>query len=90
LIGYYIPDFVIEERIIVEIKALSGIDNSHVAQVICYLAISGCPVGLLLNFGARSLQYKRILLPTNIQPGLINRQWLFVPDFLKPTSIDPS
>ena len=59
LIGYYIPDFVVEQQVIVEIKALRGLDNSHEAQIIGYLAVSGCSVGLLLNFGLRSLQKKR-------------------------------
>jgi hypothetical protein len=83
LIGYYIPDFVVESKVIVEIKALNGLDNSHIAQVIGYLAVSGLPVGLLINFGLHSLQYKRILPPSKIQEHLINRQWLFVPDWLK-------
>ncbi len=69
---------------IVEIKALRGLDNSHEAQVIGYLAVSGCSVGLLLNFGLRSLQKKRILPPKNISEHKLNRQWLFVPDWLKP------
>ncbi len=84
LIGYYIPDFVVEQQVIVEIKALRGLDNSHEAQVIGYLAVSGCSVGLLLNFGLRSLQKKRILPPKNITEHKLNRQWLYVPDWLKP------
>src|SRR5438445_11218494 len=36
LIGYYIPDFVVAETVIVEIKALHGLDNSHVAEIIGY------------------------------------------------------
>ncbi len=84
LIGYYIPDFIVEETVIVEIKALSGgLDNSHIAQVIGYLAITRCPLGLLLNFGARSLQWKRILPPKDVTVHCVNRQWLFVPDWLK-------
>jgi GxxExxY protein len=84
LVGYYIPDFIVEESIIVEIKALSGgLDNSHVAQVIGYLAVTGCPAGLLVNFGARSLQWKRVFPPKDIAAHHVNRQWLFVPDRLK-------
>jgi GxxExxY protein len=83
LIGYYIPDFVVEQKVIVEIKALKGLDNSHQAQVIGYLAVSSCPVGLLINFGLRSLQYKRIFPPKGILEHQVNRQWLFVPDWLK-------
>jgi len=51
LIGYYIPDFVVDEKVVVEIKALKGLDNSLLAQVIGYLAVSGLSVGLLINFG---------------------------------------
>src|SRR5690606_13312052 len=84
LLGYYIPDFVVEEKVVVEIKALKGTDNSHLAQVIGYLAVSGCPIGLLINFGERSLKYRRILPPRNVQEHQVNRQWLFIPDRLKP------
>lgn len=73
-----------EEKILVEIKALKGLDNSHLAQVIHYLAVSACPLGLLINFGERSLRYRRIFPPKNVSEHLINRQWLFVPDWLKP------
>ncbi|HIC94448.1 MAG TPA: GxxExxY protein [Anaerolineae bacterium] len=83
LVGYYIPDFVVEDTVVVEIKALSGLDNSHVAQVIAYLAVTGCPVGLLLNFGTRSLQKRRIFPPRDVTEHRINRQWLFVPDWLR-------
>lgn len=83
LVGYYIPDFIVAERVVVEIKALRCLDNSHIAQVIGYLATSACPVGLLINFGERSLRWRRVLPPKKIQRHIINRQWLFVPDWLK-------
>jgi hypothetical protein len=86
LIGYYIPDFIVEDKVVVEIKALRGLDNSHLAQVIGYLAVGKYPIGLLINFGLRSLQYKRILPPKNVTEHRVNRQWLFVPDWLKPDS----
>lgn len=84
LIGYYIPDFLVDEKVILEIKALRGLNNSHLAQVIGYLAVSGCSVGLLINFGERSLRYRRILPPQKLTEHRVNRQWLFVPDWLKP------
>ena len=83
LIGYYIPDFIIAEQIVVEIKALKGLDNAHIAQVIGYLAVTDCPIGLLINFGIRSLQWRRIFPTRNISGHRVNRQWLFVPDWLK-------
>jgi len=83
LIGYYIPDFIVDSRIIVELKALPGLDDSHVAQVIGYLAVSGCEVGLLINFGKRSLQWQRILPPRRVIEHKLNRQWLFVPEWMQ-------
>ena len=76
LVGYYIPDFVVEEKVIVEIKALNGLDNSH-------LAISGNPLGLLINFDERSLRYRRVLPPQKVIDHLVNHQWLFIPEWLK-------
>ncbi len=67
----------------VEIKALSGLDNSHIAQVIGYPAVTQCEVGLLINFGGRSLQWRRILPPKTIAEHQVNRQWLFVPEWLR-------
>jgi GxxExxY protein len=83
LIGYYIPDFVVAEQVVVEIKALPGLGSEHTAQVIGYLAVSGCPLGLLINFGERRLRYHRILPPLKIQEHEVNHQWLFTPDWLK-------
>jgi len=83
LVGYYIPDFVVEGTVIVEIKALRVLDNSHLAQIIGYLAVSACPIGLLINFGERSLVHRRVFPPQKVTDDLINRQWLFVPDWLK-------
>jgi GxxExxY protein len=83
LVGYYIPDFIVEDKIIVEIKALSNLDNTHLAQLIGYLAVTGCPIGLLINFGERSLRYRRVFPPKKVSEHIINRQWLFQPDWLK-------
>jgi GxxExxY protein len=89
LVGYYIPDFVVEGQVVVEIKALSGLDNAHVAHVVGYLVATGCPVGLLINFGARSLQHRRILPPTTVLDQPANNQWLFIPDWLKKQRGEP-
>lgn len=83
LLGYYIPDFIVAEKVIVEIKALGALENAHIAQVIGYLAVSGLQVGLLLNFGTRSLQQRRIFPPRSVRAHQVNRQWLFIPDWLK-------
>ena len=85
LIGYYVPDFIVNESVVVEIKALPGLNNAHIAQVIGYLAVSQCALGLLINFGVRSLEWRRILPPRDVQAHQANRQWLFVPDWLSDT-----
>ena len=83
LVGYYIPDFVVEEKVIVEIKAIRRLDNTHLAQMIGYVAVSGLKIGLLINFGERSLRYRSIFPPQKVIDHLINRQWLVIPDWLK-------
>ena len=57
----YQPDFVCYEEIIVEIKALSSISGTEEAQLINYLKATGLKVGLLINFGSKSLEYKRLV-----------------------------
>jgi len=63
LLGYYVPDFVVEATVVVELKALSALVNTHLAQMIGYLVVSKCPVGLLINFGDGSLRFRRVLPP---------------------------
>lgn len=53
-------DFLINDLISVEIKAKTEIDDAHLAQAINYLESSSYPIGLLINFGAKSLQFKRL------------------------------
>jgi len=61
LIGEYEADFVIEDKIILEIKAVSKLHPRHEAQAHHYLAATGLRLAILLNFGARSLEYQRIV-----------------------------
>jgi len=58
----YRADFVCFDSIVVEVKALGQVTGIEDSQVINYLKASGHSVGLLLNFGARSLQHKRLVL----------------------------
>ena len=57
----YQPDFVCYEEIIVEIKAISSLSGVEEAQLINYLKATGLKVGLLINFGAKSLEHKRFV-----------------------------
>jgi len=58
----YIADFVAYDKIIVELKALDKLTSREESQVINYLKSSGLEVGVLINFGAPSLEWKRIVL----------------------------
>jgi GxxExxY protein len=62
-IGYRI-DILVDRKLIVEIKSVEAFNDIHMAQVITYLKLSGCKLGLLLNFNVKSLKYgiKRIAL----------------------------
>ena len=60
-IGTRRVDFLIEEVISVELKAMVKIENVHLAQAINYLEAYNLEIGLLLNFGAKSLEYKRLI-----------------------------
>lgn len=60
-IGTRRVDFFIEDAIMVEIKAITQLEDVHIAQAINYLEAYKMEVGLLLNFGSKSLQYKRIM-----------------------------
>lgn len=59
-IGTRRVDFFVEDRIMVEIKALIQLEDAHLAQAMNYLEAYGLEIGLLLNFGSKSLQYKRV------------------------------
>ncbi len=60
-IGTRRVDFLVEEVISVEFKAVTLLEDVHLAQAINYLEAYDLEVGLLINFGAKSLQYKRIV-----------------------------
>lgn len=62
-IGYRV-DLFIEQKVIVEIKAVEALNDVHTAQVLTYLKLSGCKVGLLLDFHTSSLKngIKRLVL----------------------------
>ncbi len=59
---HYFADFVVWDKIIFEAKALEKLTDSHVKQVLNYLAASKLRLGLLVNFGADSLEWKRVIL----------------------------
>ena len=58
---YYYADFVLWDKVLFEGKAVEKLTEAHVKQVLNYLAASKLRVGLLVNFGAASLEWKRIV-----------------------------
>lgn len=57
----YYADFIVENKIILELKTVECIDNIHIAQVINYLKSTGLKVGYIINFGAAKFEFKRIV-----------------------------
>ena len=56
-------DFFVEGRVMLEIKALTHLEDVHLAQAINYLEAYGLTIGLLVNFGSKSLEFKRVMKP---------------------------
>ncbi|MGZ6330350.1 MAG: GxxExxY protein [Parachlamydiaceae bacterium] len=62
-VGFYIADLIVEKAVIVELKCCDSLVGEHQAQLINYLKASGVLVGLLVNFGKRKVEYKRLRHP---------------------------
>lgn len=58
----YVADFICYDEVVVELKALNGLTENDLAQVLNYLKATGKKIGLLINFGTNRLQYKRVIL----------------------------
>jgi GxxExxY protein len=65
IVGEYVADMIVEGAVLVELKAIESLQTIHAAQCINYIAATGLPVCLLINFGKR-VQVKRIAGP-NLQ-----------------------
>lgn len=61
-IGTRRADFVVEEKVLVELKAVIQLEDVHLAQALNYLKAYRLEVGLLINFGGKSLTFKRLVL----------------------------
>ena len=62
-VGTRRADFVVEEKVIIEIKALVKLEDVHIAQAKNYTVAYDFPLGLLINFGGKSLEYKMLFNP---------------------------
>jgi len=61
IVGEYFADLVVENAVIVELKAVSALDEIHMAQCLNYLRATGLKICLLLNFGKPNLEIKRLV-----------------------------
>ena len=60
-IGSRRVDFLVDEKVLVELKALVKMESVHMAQAINYLEAFNLEIGLLINFGSKSLDFKRLI-----------------------------
>ena len=68
VVGDFVADMVVNGEVIVELKAVQNLAKIHEVQLVNYLNGTGKETGLLLNFGSRSLEYKRKFRRPNDQP----------------------
>ncbi len=61
-IGTRRADFVVERKVLAELKAVIEMDDVHLAQALNYLKAYNLEVGLLINFGSKSMEFKRLIL----------------------------
>jgi GxxExxY protein len=61
-VGVYSADMVVDEKVIVEVKAVEPLTDVHRAQLLNYMRLAGLRVGLLFNFAGKRLQYERMVL----------------------------
>ena len=61
LVGEFVADLLVEDRVLVELKAVSMLVNEHTAQALNYLRASGLELCLLINFGRTKVKIKRLL-----------------------------
>ena len=59
LVGEFVADFLVEDELIVELKAVQGLVPAHEVQTVNYLIATGKDIGLLINFGGERLEFKK-------------------------------
>ncbi|BBO32453.1 GxxExxY protein [Lacipirellula parvula] len=59
VVGQFFADIIVEDKIVVELKACERLAKAHEVQLVNYLVATGLPVGLLMNFGAESVEVRR-------------------------------
>jgi GxxExxY protein len=72
LVGEYYADLIVENKVIIELKATEVLMNAHVAQTINYLKATPIEIGMLLNFGSEP-EFKRLIYTNNKKSNLRNQ-----------------
>lgn len=62
IVGDYVADILVENTVIVEVKALKGLEESHIAQCLNYLKATTQKIALLINFGKPKIEIRRVVL----------------------------
>jgi len=65
IVGSYVADLIVADKIVVEMKAISKLEKAHEAQLVNCLKATGMPVGLLINFG-RSVEVRRRIFDQDV------------------------
>jgi GxxExxY protein len=61
LVGHYVADMIVEERIVVELKVARALNDFHLAQCVNYLRASNLRLALILNFAQARLEFRRVV-----------------------------
>lgn len=69
-VGKLVPDLIVDGKVIVDAKVATGFTDSHMAQMLGYLNITGLEVALLLNFRDSKLKWKRVVTGPAVVPDL--------------------
>jgi GxxExxY protein len=69
-VGTRRANFIVEENIVVELKALYELEKVHIVQMRNYLVAYNLPIGLLINFGSEKLQFKKFYNPNFLLAGI--------------------
>ena len=60
IVGHYVADILIDEKIILELKCVKVIENAHRAQALNYLIATGKKLAIIINFANKKLEYERL------------------------------
>ena len=73
IVGEYICDLLVEDKVLVELKSVTSLAEVHHAQLVCYLRATGIEVGILINFGRR-LEFERKIFEIGHREGRRQKQ----------------